>query len=352
MEGIQAALFFERGERLMDKILYLPCFDFFNHPQRPQHLLWELSKLGFEVIYCNVTRSLPDFVRISPTFTLCGNVDALDLKKSYIMWLTHGPYADLLFNFNLRMVVSDFADATVDEFSQFAAYDEKKLEAADLVLAASQKIFDDLYNRHHNCHLIKNGVEFEHFNRSLSKGRIPQDLAKLMTKPIIGFWGVLAPWLDFPLIRTAADMRPNYNFVFLGAASAPVVNLPQGKNIFYLGPRNKEVLPDYARWFDTAIIPFEVKPVTLAADPLKAYEYLACGLPVVSTYLPQLEGMADVMLSRTPEEFISNLDRAVFSGKNPEAIESRIAFARRNSWGMRAAQVAKIIDDTLAFKIG
>jgi glycosyltransferase involved in cell wall biosynthesis len=188
----------------------------------------------------------------------------------------------------------------------------------------------------------------EHFKKSLMKGtEIPKDLFKACSGPIVGFWGALSSWIDFSLIEFALDSRPNYNFVFLGTFTTAIPKLPVSKNAFYLGPKDYESLPDYARWFDAAIIPFRIKPVTLAADPVKVYEYMASGLPVVSTYLPQLEGIADIKLSRSPEEFVSNLDWAVYCGKKPELIETRLEFARQNTWEMRARTVAEIIKEVV-----
>lgn len=333
----------------MRTILYLPCFDYFNHRQRPQHLLWEISKLGFKVIFCNVTRLNPDFVQLSPTFTLCNNPDALDKYEQYIMWLTHGPYADLLPQFRLSLVVSDFADASVDEFKEYAVYDTIKAQVADVKLAASEVIYLNLSAKYTNCHLIKNGVNPEHFSRSRLEGSIvAEDLARVgLWKPIIGFWGALSPWIDLTLLALAADLRRNFNFVLIGGSNMDISLLPHRENIHYLGPRDYELLPVYARHFDAAIVPFQVKPVTLASDPIKVYEYLTCGLPVISTYLPQLEGTADVKLAHNPNEFVNYLDWAVYSGKEYSAMQNRLSYAADNTWESRAWAVSEILKEAL-----
>ncbi len=332
----------------MYDVLYLPCFDYFNFRQRPQHLLWELSKLGFNVIYCNVTQASPDYIPLSHTFNLCNNIKALNHNKEYIMWLTHGPYVELLPQFNLEMVISDFADASVDEFSEFAVYDEQKITAADLVFTASEKLFLDISKKHPRCFKVNNGVEFEHFAKSVTRSsQPPADIVKACSKPIVGFWGALSSWIDFALIEFIADIRSNYNFVFLGTFTTNVPRVPIKSNIFYLGPKDYEILPLYAQWFDVAIIPFQIKAVTLAANPIKAYEYIASGLPVVSTYLPQLEGLADIKLAITPEDFVSYLDWAVYNGKNQENIKLRMETAKQNTWEMRAVCIAEKIKEII-----
>ena len=331
----------------MHTILYLPCFDYFNHRQRPQHLLWEISQLGFEVIYCNVSRRNPDFIKLSPSFTLCNNPGAIDIKRKYIMWLTHGPYVDLLPQLNMELVVSDFADASVDEFAEYAPYDKPKANAADILLAASESIFDYLAKDYNNCHLIKNGVDPIHFSQNSAFSiNIPERIVRIgLNKPIIGFWGALSPWLDLSLLSYLADFRPGYNFVLIGGSNMDSSLLPQRDNIHYLGPLDYEVLPVYGHYFDAAIVPFQVKPVTLAADPIKVYEYLACGLPVVSADLPQLRGIADIKLSKNPQEFTANLDWAVYHGRDVKAVQARLAYAKLNSWKNRAIVLGEIIND-------
>lgn len=329
----------------MPTILYLPCFDFFGHRQRPQHLLWEISQLGFDVIYCNVTKQQQELMPLSSSFVLCNNVAALDLSQEYIMWLTHGPHVNLLSRFCLNMVVSDFADASVDEFAEFAAYDENKARSADVILAASETIYQSLSGSYPHCYLIPNGADPMHFlTATAEKCRIPREIETIgLNKPIIGFWGALSPWLDLALIADVAALRPNYNFVLIGGCNIDSTLLPRADNLHYLGPLDYELLPQYAFFFSAAIIPFQVKPVTLAADPIKAYEYLACGLPVVSTHLPHLQRVSDIRLSRTPRDFVHNLDWAVYQGKTAESIQTRLDYAAQNTWENRAQSVAEIL---------
>lgn len=328
----------------MYSILYLPCLDFFGSRQRPHHLLWEMSKLGFNVVYCNITQTPTDFLPLSPTFDLCCNINSLDYDKEYIMWLTHGPYAKLLPAFKLKMVISDFTGTSVDEFSEYAIYAEEKIRVADLVFVTSEKLLSHISTKHPRCYKVKDGVNFEHFATDLTiSPQPPVDLIEACSKPVIGFWGSSFSWIDFDLINYVASIRNNYNFVFLGPPVTDFPHVPIKPNIYCLGPKVYEILPFYAKWFDVAIIPFPLKSVPFAANPVKAYEYFACGLPVVSSFLPELKGLADIKLARTPEEFVSFLDWAVYNGKTEDMIKLRIKTAKLNSWKMRAVFIAKRI---------
>lgn len=331
-------------------ILYLPCFDYQTHRQRPQQLLYHLSLLGFNVVYCNVTQD-PEhpFVVLNDHLAVCQDVNALNLSIPYIMWLTHGPYVQELPRFNSRLIVSDLADTPEEEFAPFAAWEDRKIQAADLVFCASLPIFEAAKSKHPDVHLVRNAADFAHFASGSSRSLLPlhdANDAKLCrgTEPIIGFWGAVASWLDYSLIRMLASERPHYTFVFIGQIScggpSSLADLP---NVHWLGDRDYESLPDYASHFDAAIIPFEVRKVTYAANPVKMYEYMAAGLPVVSTDLPEVCLHKHVRIGRSPAQFLRHLDEALLFDRSPESIQARQETARTESWSSRASFIKEKI---------
>lgn len=332
-------------------ILYLPCFDFHDHRQRPQQLLYHLSLLGFDVIYCNVTqdKSRP-FLRLNDHFVICEDIDALPVDQEYIMWLTHGPYVDLLPRFQLSLVVSDIADASVDEFAAFAEWHDRKIQEADLVLCASQVIYDDAIEKHPHVMLVRNAADYDHFAAASNPDlrRLPhEETAGSLcgsTAPVIGFWGAVASWLDFDLLVYLAKQRPQYLFAFVGQITTAIPDsLLQASNVLWLGNRDYEELPAFARQFDAAVIPFQIRDVTRAANPVKLYEYLAAGLPVISTDLPEVRRYPQVRVGRTKEEFLQHIDEALLDDRIPEKIAERQSVAASESWQVRAEQIAREI---------
>ncbi|RCW49533.1 glycosyltransferase [Paenibacillus prosopidis] len=338
---------------MIGPILYLPCFDFHPHRQRPQHLLYQLSLLGFDVIYCNVTQNKEQpFVRLNDRFVICQDIEAIP-RQRYIMWVSHGPYLDELHRFDRSMLITDIADASVGPFSVFAPWHERKIKEADLVLCASQPLFEEAKSLSEYAMLVRNGAETECFTPASNKNGPPlhkeQEAAFLAgsTAPVIGFWGAVADWLDFELIGYLAEIRPYYLFVFIGTISCTIPDaLTRLPNIRWLGDQEYEALPAFARQFDAAIIPFIKNDLTEHANPIKMYEYLAAGLPVVSTDLAEIRPYSDVVRvvpAGDKAAFERQLDEALLSDRSDAHIASRQQTASSESWKQRAHVVAETI---------
>lgn len=339
--------------RMTDPILYLPCFDFLPHRQRPQHLLYQLSLLGFDVVYCNVTQNQErPFIRLNEHFVICQDIQALP-RRTYTMWVSHGPYLDELHRFSHSLLVCDLADATVGPFAMFEPWQERKIKEADLVLCASELLFADASKHGDRALLVRNGAETELFKPAADKLGAPlykeEEAVYLAgsTAPVIGFWGAVAGWLDWELIRYLAEKRPHYLFVFIGDISCPIPEaLASMPNVRWLGDKEYESLPAYARQFDAAIIPFLKNELTEHANPIKMYEYLAAGLPVVSTDLREVLAHGDVVRvvpSGEHAAFAAQLDEALLSDRSQASVAARQEAASGHSWEQRARAVAEAI---------
>lgn len=370
----------------MPAILYLPCFDYFHHRQRPQSLLWELSKRGFRVIYCQPPsyairaaewagrhiwpageKYQPPWplIPLTDNFIICTDVAAVKDLRPDVMWLTHGPYAESVVDFDPKLVVSDFADVCKEEFEEFAPFETAKLSCADVAVAASKAIYDDISQRHPNAHLVPNAADYGLFRMAWDtsynlpvpleistilgiQNPVP-DSARVASKKLIAFWGAITTWVDLDLVIRIAARKPAWHFIFIGSIALPMSSLPRLPNIIFLGDRDHLSLPFYARWFDAAIIPFEVREVTRSACPIKAYEYLACGLPVVSTDLPEIRGLGDIKIidssSGQVEGFIDALEWALSQSRDPDAKRLRAEAVKDETWENRAKMVKDLISE-------
>ena len=141
-------------------------------------------------------------------------------------------------------------------------------------------------------------------------------------------------------MRLAATRQPGWNFVLIGRIeSARILELKSLPNVSLPGEIPYAELPARMAAFDVAVIPFVKIPLTLATNPLKLYEYLALGVPIVSTRLPEIEPFGElVYLSDSAEEFARSLELAA-AERDPELRARRKAAAAENSWRARCEQL-------------
>ena len=155
-------------------------------------------------------------------------------------------------------------------------------------------------------------------------------------RPVAIYAGALDSWFDAALVRDTARLLPGWSFVLVGPARAPLPEIEGLPNVRLVGPRPYASLPALFAGADAGIVPFHLTPMTHAIHPIKVYEYLAAGLPVVSTPMQETAAMAaPIALAAGAEEFARALETALRSG--PAARLERQAYARRNSWDARYA---------------
>jgi glycosyltransferase involved in cell wall biosynthesis len=215
---------------------------------------------------------------------------------------------------------------------------------ADLVITTSATLCDDRRQFNPNTHWVPNGVDVEHFS---SPADPALELIRL-PRPVIGFVGGLSQWVDVHLLASVAALRPAYTFVLIGPIGTDVRPLRGRPNVLLLGPRRYADVPRYLAAMDAALIPFTRDLVTFHADPIKTYEYLAAGLPVVATDLPALRRLTPlVFLAGDADAFAFQIDTALAESANPERRRERQAEAARHSWQSRFAGIDELMCQTL-----
>lgn len=264
-----------------------------------------------------------------------------------ILWLYPPDSANLIGKFNESAVVFD----CVDDWSHFKGLVSQKtvqnymnalFSQSNLVFSTHENLHNQIRDLSKEAYLVPNGVEPEHFKKALSPETvIPADVIGF-SKPIIGFIGSVQYWLDFELIYFLASKRPNWSFVFIGPVGARVdlselMNLP---NIYFLGKRRYDELPGYCKAFDVCINPFKLDELSKSVDPLKVYEYLATGKPIVTVNMPAMNRFGDVVqVAHDNDSFLRELDLAVNSGLDDKMIEARLLHAQTHSWKKRFEQI-------------
>jgi glycosyltransferase involved in cell wall biosynthesis len=244
----------------------------------------------------------------------------------------------------------------VDEYTGFAgvarealARMEQALVArADLVLASSALLADERRRLNPNTHLVSHGVDVAHFASALDRAApVPAALAGL-PRPVIGFFGLIAEWVDVDLVERLAVRRPDWSFVLVGRAVADVGRLRRIPNVYLPGPQPYAALPAWCRGFDVGLIPFRMNTLTVRANPLKLREYLAAGLPVVSSPLPEVSRYEGLVRTAEDTDDVLRALEASLADRSPEADRRRAAAMRAESWSHRAEEVSTLVEAALA----
>ena len=241
----------------------------------------------------------------------------------------------------------------VDEFSAFSdapgaeirELERRLLAKADVVICSSQKLVDDKKLVNSNTHLVQHGVDLEHFGKACDPATPIAEELKGAPGPVIGFWGLIADWVDLETIRHVADAFSGGTVVLVGSATCDLGPLQGARNIRMLGRKPYADLPKYAKAFDVALMPFRVNELTLAANPLKVREYLAAGLPVVSSAIPEVERLGLCRIGKNPDEIVQQIAAVIAAGAGPSRL--RADKVRGEGWEARVEEMARIVSAAL-----
>ena len=198
-------------------------------------------------------------------------------------------------------------------------------------------MFSEKSRLNSNCLRLPNGADFNHFH--FPPVEIPPGL-KSPGRPLIGYYGAIADWFDTKLVSSLALARPGWDFVLIGSTLfADLGPLKSLANLKLLGEMPYADLPQYLHAFDVAIIPFKRTPLTEATNPVKLFEYLSAGKPLVATDLSELHIYQDyVQLASTTQQWLETIE-ACLAEDSPQLGQKRMDFARQNTWQRRFEQL-------------
>lgn len=223
------------------------------------------------------------------------------------------------------------------------------IKRADLIFTTSKKLTETRRVLNQNTHYFSNVADFDHFSKARDAATIvPDDLMNIPT-PRIGFIGAISGYkVDFDLLRFIADKRPDWSVILIGKVGEgdpwTDTSLFEGlKNIFFMGSRAYSELPAYLKGIDVAILPNKLNDYTESMFPMKFFEYLASGKPVVSVDLPALHDFRNVVyLARSPQDFVTGIDEALKENISP--IEERLSVAKENTYEIRMDKMLKLVE--------
>ena len=332
--------------------------------QRPQHLLSRFAKRGrvffWEEPIFDSDEPRLDLSRREDGLTVCvphlpagtseddsfrmqrelldGLLASEDFRE-YAAWY----YTPMAMNFSRHLDPAVTVYDCMDELSGFRGappglrHAEAELfQRADLVFTGGQSLYEAKRHQHPNAHPFPSSIDTEHFKQARVQQAEPAD-QQAIPHPRIGFAGVIDERLDIQLLGEAAKLRPEWHFVMLG----PVVkisdnDLPKAPNIHYLGSKNYKDLPAYMSGWDIGMLPFARNESTRYISPTKTPEYLAAGLPVVSTSITDVVRpygkLGLVSIADNPEAFVKACDTLLPLKHDTERIAQADKFLATNSW--------------------
>ena len=348
-------------------IICFPIINWNYRHQRPQHILEKFADKGHRVFY--LTASLKPLDQAYQINELGNNIYQIELNSpkffdifkdkfneslissilvsikefkkelnldaiSFVEFPTWAPLViELRKQFDYKIIFDCLDDFT--GFSNVIKDREKEekilLKNSDFVTCSSLHLLQKIQKVTSNLLYLPNAGEFNHFNK------IPSEIhLQNYQKPIIGYFGSIADWFDNELIEYVAKKRPELTFIFIGHTfGSDVRKLMKFENVHFLGEQPYSELPKYLHAFDVCLIPFKSIPLIKATHPVKIYEYMAAGKPVVTTNMKELSPMKEICyISKNKEDFLKNLNRAL-DEKDKEIVQKRIDFASKNTWDHR-----------------
>ncbi|MGE5609647.1 MAG: glycosyltransferase, partial [Bacillota bacterium] len=255
-------------------------------------------------------------------------------------------------HFQNRGIVYD----SMDELSQFTGApkalldnEQRLMQYADIVFAGGYELFLRKKQGHHNVHFFGCGVEYEHFAKARDEHTlIPPDI-DFMARPILGWFGVIDERVDYALVSEVARERPEWSIAMVG----PVVKidpnlLPHAPNLFWLGGRDYEVLPNYCKAFDVCIMPFAINTATEYINPTKVLEYFATGRPVISTPVKDVVRQYSdlVSIAKHKDEFIAAISQALHQ-PDMQRIQRATERAKQSSWDNTVKSMQGLIAEAI-----
>lgn len=374
--ALDSSVALNSGAQIAD-IVFFPAVDWGFRFQRPQHLARELGARGYRIFYISTVPLLvpeksgylvqdnpaPGVVLVqlsSESFRipdlyldemasnevtgflnsydrLCSDFDIV----SPIVLIQQPFWWPLISGLHPRRTIYDCLDHHAGFHEQPNPYllecEQHLVSKADAVVVTSEGLSDSCKNAR-ECYVIRNGCEFDRFSQAAR--------VKSQTRPIIGYVGAVSEWFHGQLLFEIAKARPDWQFDIYGATvNSDIAAARSLSNVHFFGEISYERVPDAVAHFDVCVIPFKINALTLATNPVKVYEYLAAGRPVVATELPELAGLEamDVFCTNSAQNFISQIERALDISDQPDRVMVRKEWAMQNDWSKRVDDLLPLI---------
>lgn len=333
--------------------VFLPTIDWGWMMQRPQQLARALANTEQLVFYVTAQMrgdEVTGFRELGKGLYLVSDISLLhDLHRPIVVAQNLDHIASLA-DFQRPRIVYDYLDALAvtcagpPSAAKVTAHQAMLAGAAVVTATASQLVTEAAHTRP-DVLSLPNAADPAHFAPN-PRRPVPESLAKIRSgdRPVIGYYGALAAWFDYGLVAAVAALRPGYDFILVGPDyDGSLARWQPPSNVHVLGLVPYDALPAYLQAFDVAMIPFVIDAITRATSPVKLFEYMAGGKPIVATPLDEAARYASVRVASGAAAFATALDGALKRRDDPAERALLAREAAENTWAQRAQALCRAV---------
>ncbi len=341
-------------------IVFTPSVEWFFLFQRAQQMASSYAQQGAAVIFLTTQRRYDSFIGIKEVVknvflvneslacrvdricadaekvvTCVYNIAGIPLSKQYHSDLLEYEYVD-----DISVTVSG-----ADDLDAALKVHEEIMRSADLVVATAKKLYDEAQLKRRKVIFSPNAADYEFFSAKAEKNR---EFANLQHKYscVLGYYGALASWFDYDLVRAVAEAHADWVWLLIGKKidndmeRSRIEKLP---NVIYVPAVPYKELPSYIACCDIMTIPFVLNEITEATSPVKLFEYMASGKPIITSDMNECRNYRSVHIYKDAEGFTALAQLALIERSSDEYMALLKQEARENTWYSRAKAVLEAL---------
>lgn len=268
--------------------------------------------------------------------------------RRWFNWVTVPTASDVMRVLPIRLTIFNRSD----KYSRFPEADEQFIRSCEqyllnnsqVILYVNKKLMEEDPAPTECKYYLGHGVDFNRFLEAANSKRTVHPELSDLERPIVGFFGAIDDYtLDLDLLKFSVESLPKMTFVLIGLPTLDISDITSLPNVHYLGFKPFDEIPQLGAGFDVAIMPWLQNEWIFYCNPIKLKEYLALGLPIVTTPIPQEDEYGDLItVARTPEEFVDAI-RVSVTANAPYLRHRRQKAVEPDSWRNKADEVLQLV---------
>ncbi len=321
--------------------------------RRPQNNLYVFSPIFFPYQGSKIIDAINNFFLGLQIKIICL---FLHISKP-ILWVENIRAADLLGWFTPLLIVYHVSDLFTEDgytgnLESLRQREERVSQASDVLICVSKRLYEAKNTEHHSVFYMPHGVDFELFRKASNNGDVSIEQLANVPRPIAGYYGTLTAYNDVELLQYCAEKLKDFSFVLAGQITGgDYRQLSILSNVYLLGKLNYKQIPKLCKCFDVCLLPWKMSKWIRFCNPLKFFEYMASGKPIVSIPIDEIvENYSDVVsVAGTKEEYCNAITWELENDNNERA-QRRIEVAKEHSWNSHIERLSQIISEALKTK--